>query len=256
VASSVAGVSHSRTDQGCQDSHRWAELGDGTIVAAIADGAGSAAMGGRGAEIAARSAVEVLSRRTEELLGSDRDACRPLLAAALQEAQAAVLAAAAEQGAAPRDLATTLIVLALTPRMVAAAQVGDGAVVFADEAGRLAALTSPTIGADAEYINETTFLTSPDCFETAQFAFSPNGVSRVAAFTDGLQRLALKMPSGEPHAPFFAPLFRFAAEEMEPAVAATQLESFLRSPRITERADDDLTLLLAARLPGAAAGGR
>ena len=29
-------------------------------------------------------------------------------------------------------------------------------------------------------------------------------------FSDGLQRLALKLPEGTPHAPFFTPLFRFA----------------------------------------------
>jgi hypothetical protein len=38
------------------------------------------------------------------------------------------------------------------------------------------------------------------------------GVPRhVAVFSDGLPMLALKMPVGSPHAPFFMPLFHFMA---------------------------------------------
>jgi len=60
-----------------------------------------------------------------------------------------------------------------------------------------------------------------------------------------LQMLALKIPEGTPHGPFFAPLFRFSGTVKEDSDAKEQLESFLRSPRVSERTDDDLTLLLA-----------
>jgi hypothetical protein len=60
-----------------------------------------------------------------------------------------------------------------------------------------------------------------------------------------LANLALKIPEGTPHKPFFAPLFRFSGEWKEEEDAKQQLESFLRSPRVCERTDDDLTLLLA-----------
>jgi hypothetical protein len=60
--------------------------------------------------------------------------------------------------------------------------------------------------------------------------------------------LALKIPEGTPHGPFFAPLFRFSGEWKEEEDAKQQLESFLRSPRVSERTDDDLTLLLATFL--------
>jgi hypothetical protein len=48
------------------------------------------------------------------------------------------------------------------------------------------------------------------------------------------------------HAPFFAPLFKFIAEAKDLDVANQELTGFLRSPRVCDRTDDDLTLLLAA----------
>jgi len=54
------------------------------------------------------------------------------------------------------------------------------------------------------------------------------------------------MPSGEPHQPFFSPLFRFVAQVTDETVAQEELMEFLQSPRVTQRTDDDLTLLLAA----------
>jgi hypothetical protein len=69
----------------------------------------------------------------------------------------------------------------------------------------------------------------------------------LALFSDGLQMLALKMPPGTPHPPFFAPLMRFVAQTRDRATAEEHLRGFLQSPRIAERADDDLTLVLAVR---------
>ena len=130
-----------------------------------------------------------------------------------------------------------------TPQQVAVAQVGDGAAVVGDGDGNIVALTVPPCG---EYINETIFLVSPDAIETAQWQVWQGKPAQIAIFSDGLQMLALKMPEAVPHAPFFSPLFRFAAQIQDEAEAKQQLDSFLRSPRVTERTDDDLTLLLAS----------
>ena len=58
--------------------------------------------------------------------------------------------------------------------------------------------------------------------------------------------LALQMPQGTAHTPFFAPLFKFIAEAKDLDLAHQELEGFLRSPRVSDRTDDDLTLLLAS----------
>ncbi len=245
VAASVRGSSHEKTGQPCQDAHSWRVLSDGVLVAAVADGAGSAPLAEVGAITAARAAVEAIC----EAVG---DACRPqtedawhaLLIGALRAARAAVEAAAEQHGALPRDLATTLILTVATPTEVAAAQVGDGATVIGTDDGTLFALTAPECG---EYINETTFLIAPEALEKAQVAIRKGRAAQLAVLSDGLQRLALNMPAGSPHAPFFAPLFRFAEATTDATGAAEQLTAFLRSPRLTARADDDLTLLLASR---------
>jgi hypothetical protein len=242
VAASVRGTSHERTGQECQDAHRWQVVGERLILAAIADGAGSASLGGLGAETAARAALESLAG-----CGGDASTGVQLwkrhLAAALVAARDAVLEQAAVRGETPRELASTLILVVATPELAAAAQIGDGAALLKSDSGELISLTRPP---SDEYINQTTFLISDDGVATAQVGAWEGSVQAVAVLTDGLQRLALQMPEGAPHAPFFAPLFRFIAETPDLAQANEQLVTFLQSPRITERADDDLTLLLAA----------
>lgn len=71
-------------------------------------------------------------------------------------------------------------------------------------------------------------------------------VGHLAIFSDGLQRLALKMPEGEPYEPFFSPLFHFTTQIRDETVTEKELIWFLESDRVGERTDDDLTLLLAA----------
>lgn len=242
VAASVEGASHTRRGQPCQDAHAWRVLTGDLLVAAVADGAGSAEMGEVGAVTAAHAAVDCLADSFQAGWPKTEDGWRDRLLAALQGAREAVEEEARARNKAARDLATTLIVLAATPDLAAVAQVGDGAAVVGGAAEELVALTTPQSG---EYVNETIFLVSPDALEAAQFAFQSGAVTRVALFSDGLQRLALRMPEAAPHAPFFAPLFRFVAESEGGSKAEEQLAGFLRSPRLRERADDDLTLVLA-----------
>ncbi|MDY6938004.1 MAG: PP2C family serine/threonine-protein phosphatase [Cyanobacteriota bacterium] len=168
---------------------------------------------------------------------------RLLLADALESARQAVEAAAEERHVAVRELASTLIAIVATPDWVAAAQVGDGAAVVCDVENQILPLTIPKSG---EYINETTFLISPNARASAQFHLWQGTPMQIAMFSDGLQLLALDMPAGTPHAPFFAPLFRFVAQDnLSDDRAKEELENFLTSDRVTQRADDDLTLVLA-----------
>lgn len=245
AAASVRGTSHEKTGQPCQDAYCWQHLPGDILVMAVADGAGSAALGDVGATIAVQTAMDTLclQQNTPHWPASDA-AWHVLLTAALKAARAAIEAEAQARAVKTRDLATTLILVVTTPHLVAVLQVGDGAAVVDDGTGTLMALTTPQSG---EYINETTFLTSPEALQTAQGGVWHGAPQHIAAFSDGLQMLALKMPAGSPHAPFFTPLFHFMASMTEAADAQDQLAAFLRSPRVRERTDDDVTLLLAAR---------
>jgi serine/threonine protein phosphatase PrpC len=176
-----------------------------------------------------------------ECSSQDKAKWQPFLREAMEAAMAAVEREAQNRKVPARELATTLIVTLATPSLVVSAQIGDGAVVVGDGEGKIFGLTKPQRG---EYINETTFLISPEALHTAQMEVWEGNTAHIAVITDGLQMLALKMPEATPHTPFFAPLFHFIAASEETHEAQEEMEKFLRSPRVAQRADDDLTLVL------------
>lgn len=243
VAASVCGTSHIRNKQLCQDAHHWQLLPGNVLVIAAADGAGSASQGKVGAMVAVETAIEKLALKEISRNSLADDAIvQTLLHDALIAAKKAVEDEALAGRKPPQDLATTLIITLATPDMVAAAQIGDGLAVAKNHQGQLLALTTPDNG---EYINETTFLTSPDALDTAQMRLWRESIVNIAVLTDGLQMLALNMVLGEPHKPFFFPLFDFVENAEDQTLAQEQLVRFLGSERITQRTDDDLTLILA-----------
>jgi hypothetical protein len=242
-ATSVCGSSHEKLGTPCQDASFWSIQENDIFIAAVADGAGSATHSDMGAQLASRTAVETLQAEPdlESRLHNNPNTFKTILTTALKAALSAVKKEAKTQGIKPRELASTLIVVIATPQVVATAQIGDGAAIIQTQDNDLIALTTPDSG---EYINQTTFLISPGALKTAQLHIWHGKPTHVALFSDGLQMLALQMPFGKPHAPFFTPLFKFISAAGE--TASVQLTSFLQSPRVKERTDDDLTLLLAA----------
>jgi hypothetical protein len=244
VAASVCGTSHVKNQQLCQDAHHWQVLANNVLVIAAADGAGSAKLGKVGSMIAVETAIEHLSMQeiTNDALAND-DFLRYLLTNTMLVARKAIETEADAGENQPQDLATTLILMIAAPKIVAVAQVGDGVAVGKNSMGHLMALTTPSSG---EYINETTFLTSPGAVETAQIKLWREDIVNVGVLTDGLQMLALNMIVGEPHKPFFLPLFEFVANAEDRILAKEHLQRFLSSEKITQRTDDDLTLVLAA----------
>ncbi|KKD35530.1 MAG: PP2C family serine/threonine-protein phosphatase [Limnoraphis robusta] len=244
VSASVRGRSHEKSDLPCQDAYCYKRLSDDILIVAVADGAGSARLSEIGSRVAVQTAVNTLaqtiihpSSELEEIDWKER------LTDTLSAAKMAIEVEAAVQEVEIRELATTLILTLATSDFVAVAQVGDGAAVVEDKQGKIEAITQPEQG---EYLNETKFLIGLDAVETAQINVWQGEPAHLAVFSDGLQMLALKMPEGTPHKPFFSPLFQFISTVTDQTEAQEQLESFLRSPRVTQRTDDDLTLILAS----------
>lgn len=242
TGASVPGVSHLRSGLPCQDAHAWRQEAGGVLIAAVADGAGSAPCAEDGARAAVEAAVEQAAAIWRLSRPRGRDDWNQLISGTFTVARLAVQTAARRLGRPMDDLATTLLLAVAAPDQTVAGQVGDGAVVarFGD------GLTSLTRPPKTEHLDETTFLTSDDAASEMQFALCDEPARGLALLSDGLQMLALKMPEGRPHAPFFMPLLRFTAGA-EPARAEEQLRAFLQSPGVAQRTDDDLTLLLAVR---------
>lgn len=246
IGVSVRGASHVKANLPCQDALRW-EASGGKLVAVLADGAGSASTSEVGADLAVRAAL----RHLRDAVGKGRlprleAGCRALLEGAIRAARESVFAEAQLRVVRPRELACTLTVLVVDKDLASAAQVGDGASLVTGADDALIALTKP---ANEEYLNETTFLTSDGAMESWQFSFRNGKFERAALFSDGLQMLALKLPEGTPHSPFFEPFFRLVETSADLDAATERMKAFLASSRITDRADDDLSLMVASLRP-------
>ena len=154
------------------------------------------------------------------------------------------------QGRELRNFATTLIMAICTHDLTGTAQIGDGAVVTArrgDGDGEFVyALFSPP--QRGEYANQTNFITSDSWQDALDVRTLPEGLGYMMMFTDGIQSLALdSAASYAPHGPFFDPLLRWIGLQGDLKGADETLKTFLSSPRVAERTDDDLTLVLAVR---------
>jgi len=240
ISTSVSGSDHEISGVSCQDANFYKILRNKILVSAVADGAGSAVMGDIGAKIAVQSAVKSVRIKSSEISKLNDEKWKEILIGSFKSAQVVIEKEAKEKGMTVRDFATTLSLVIAYPGFVAAGQVGDGAIILAENEN-LIALTKPQNG---EYINETTFIVLPDALDTIQIEFWHGTFTHIATISDGLQMLALKMPEHVPYEPFFMPLFRFIsnAKEIE---AQEQLTNFLRSQRVRERTTDDLTMFLA-----------
>jgi hypothetical protein len=219
---------------------------NGTIIAVIGDGAGSASHAQRGSYLATRGAARFLQKRLWS--NPDLDPA-PLLIEAFDHARWAIEDEArlgSDDGSlALRSFATTLVVAVSTPSWFAAAQRGDGAVVVRNESGELLTVVPPQNGT---YANQTYFVTDlVDQLVTEVKVMEP--VKSFALMTDGLTELALFSSDARPHDAFFEPIERFVSESRDRIQASRQLGEFLTSARVNSRTDDDKTLYLAVRQP-------
>jgi hypothetical protein len=244
----VTGGGHVRAEVGCQDAVEYGIRDGHTLISVLADGAGSAAHAEVGAQVAVAAALQILSDLAHlEALTTNIDthleAVSGLLRQAAAEAREAVRREAEARNTPLRAFASTLIVIINLPCGTAVAHIGDGAVVVRDAAGQLLTLSAPERG---EYANETSFLTNENALDTLRLSLFPGVVTHMAAFTDGIQGMALESRTWQPHSGFFTPLFHFVDRlAEEDSVGTEQLTAWLQSPKIMERTDDDMSLLLA-----------
>ena len=98
-----------------------------------------------------------------------------------------------------------------------------------------------------EYANMTRFVTDEDAVSALATKTYSTPVLRAAAFSDGIQKIAMNLATNVPHEPFFAPFFKALANatpDQEDKLHAA-LVRFLNSASVNERTDDDKTLALA-----------
>lgn len=240
-AQSIRGTIHQRKDLPGQDAHAVGVLEDrGILVAAVADGAGSNQVGDLGSRTAATTAVETVLG----LLRAGQSEAAELVHGAMREARDALEREATRRSLALDQLATTLVLVIADLRRVITGQIGDGFATALDRHGQVLGHSKPQNG---EFANETRFLTGPHALEEVVVEELDAAPGCLILTTDGLQRLALKLPEREPHAPFFQSLYRCTQQGSE--VVSQQLGAFLSSPRLKAKTNDDLSLLMAWNTP-------
>lgn len=248
VAASEIGTSHVANGTACEDSC-WAQVdtlstGQPLLSIFVSDGAGSAAHGGEGADLAIQAAAGFLVKKLRQGEFGLSDSLATDLVVAVRER---ICARAEAAGLKARDFACTFLGVLSSPLGTLVLQIGDGGVVVDVGAG----LEVAVIPMSGEYANMTHFVTDEDAISVLATKPYSDPALRVAAFSDGLQRLALNMATNTPHEPFFTPFFNGMAKatpEKEDQLQAL-LVKFLGSAVVNERTDDDKTLALAIRLP-------
>ena len=256
VAASVLGTSHEKAGGTCQDANDCQiyalPAGESVLAAVVADGAGSAICGGEGAARTCRALLGLI----EEHLHSggsveqvSEDTVTSWIVAIQNVLEAEAQAASRER----RDFACTILGFLVGESHAACLQIGDGVIVLADsEEHAYGHVFWPDRG---EYANTTHFVTEDDAVEHLQFASINRRVMEAALLTDGLQGIALDYQQQIAHQPFFRGLFAplRTAEEGCARELSESLATFLASPRVNEKTDDDKTLVLASRIaPGLA----
>lgn len=226
----LTGPGHLARGTGNQDAWRACLLDAGAVVfAAVADGAGSLARSGEGAEIAVDAAVAACSEAHtagHELVSA--------VHAGVEAARGALLT----DGAAA-ELGSTLTLVGAGPEGWASGQVGDSFAVLAAEGSPQRRLQLLRPGPAGEYANLTQLLTSPD--PDPLFAEEAETLEGLFVSSDGLAQLTLG-PSGA-HEGFYRPLLTRARR------GQLEVPALLRWLDDAGRLEDDTTLVAAWRLP-------
>jgi hypothetical protein len=152
---------------------------------------------------------------------------------------------AEKRGLSKRQFASTVVALVARGEELLALQVGDSALV-ARKAGRWEALCWPENGEFAS----TTYFVTDDPEPRLNIVRVPNEFDAYAAFSDGIESIALHLAHQEPHARFFDPMIKpvdAAPGRGQLTTLSEALGRYLDGAAICERTDDDKTLVLVSR---------
>ena len=247
IGASEVGTSHVEVGRACEDSC-WAQVG--TTAAGmqllqlfVADGAGSASNGGKGADLAIQAAVDFIDQKLQE---SEFGLSDELATQCVMAIRDKIYAQADAAKLKARDFACTFLGVLSSELATLVFQIGDGGIVLDVGEG----LEVPVVPMSGEYANMTHFLTDEDAINQLVTKTYPAIALRVAVFSDGLQRLALNMADNTAHEPFFNNFFNVlaATNPDQEDQLHNALIRFLQSTSVNERTDDDKTLALAVLL--------
>jgi hypothetical protein len=244
AAGQATGSAHEKTGKPCQDRFLCTSVeAHTTLVAVVADGAGTADHAHFGAEIA----VNTVSSIAQLGVRAGRRDYPDLLREGASLARQRLVEAASDRKLPPRDLACTLLAVILAPTGGGALQIGDGVIVAGEKAPTWNWVFWPQKG---EYANTTFFLSDENSLAKAEVKTLSDDIVDVALMSDGLEQLTLNFASQRAHDPFFRSVFTPLHAETadgESGRLSQGLCTLLTSPAVRARTDDDASLVIATR---------
>jgi hypothetical protein len=202
VFGSAQGTSHVESDMPCQDYCAGTIIGT-TLVAACADGAGSAEFSHLGAKAAVDRFMQMAVDHFAKTDAGESVPTTEQVEAWVENARETLLEEATAIESTPRQLACTFLAALVGEGWAAFAQVGDGVIVFDGPTGYDLAFWPD----NGEYANTTWFLSENDYQQHLHVEIVEQHISDLAVLTDGLQMLALDVAASKVHERFFTPLF-------------------------------------------------
>jgi hypothetical protein len=252
AAASAIGTSHIAAGSRCQDVSdvdAFAAQTEDILTLVVSDGAGSALHAERGAACAV-AAVKDAVRSYFDGGGTFAGLTRETANAWLDQVQAALRSEAARVEAPLAEFACTLLLAVIGSDHAAFFQLGDGAIVASD--GLDDGFSYVFWPQHGEFANTTNFVVASDATEAFEFALQRRpDLQEIAIFSDGLENLVLHYASRTVHQAFFAAMFKpvRACRSLEDSAGlGADLATYLNSPGVTNRTDDDKSLILATRI--------
>lgn len=239
AAASRVGTSHIRMGTRKQDAYSVSQIDSKTLCAVVSDGAGTANYGGQGASLLCRNLVSRFRGwfESHDSLPDDK-----VIYYWLDVIRDQLSDAAERRGVTRRQFAATLVMLVIHENRVLALQVGDSALV-ARKNGLWEALCWPENG---EFASTTYFVTDEPEVRLHTFYLDLE-YDAFALFSDGIESIALEQATQRPFARFFDPMIK-PVDQADGAGRllglSASLGSYLDSPALCERTDDDKTLIL------------
>jgi len=252
---SLIGTGHHKTGMPCQDSHYVMQFRD-TLILAVSDGLGSAKLSHEGSRIACASAVDAYANAVEVYLNeatlaphNERSSHAPFgYESALQSAFFAARNALERESQRTqfplREYGCTLLVAVIEPTSWHSMHIGDGTIVGLFATSPAKTLSIPENG---EYINSTTPITSDDYQVHMRYAEGIEPLDGVALLSDGVTPMCINYKSGAAYDGFFRPLQNWLADAPQLAGIDESLKQFLDTPKMRQKSDDDMTLVIALR---------
>ena len=234
---SIAGKSHIDRGKECEDACDYKVVNGNCVIAAVADGVGSASHSGEGAKIAVKSALEII----EKCMPRQWDALSivPIITAAFSYARKEIIKTAEESLRIEADYDTTLSLVVYNGEYFGYGHCGDGGIVVLDCENKTETVTARHKGEEYNVV-----IPLRGGAGSWEFGYYDKAVCAILLMTDGVFDFAHPPFLDTPYNKFVIPFLRARCVQEEDIGAITNdLATLFKEGELYERITDDKTLV-------------